>query len=80
MAQWVKNPARIHEDAGLIPGLARRVKELGLLQAAAWVTDAAQIQCCCGTNYILIPLKFLLNSVYRMSSIISHTKICKIPF
>ena len=34
VSQQVKNPTSIHEDSGLIPGLAHWVKDLALLQAA----------------------------------------------
>ena len=37
MAQWVKNPASLCEDVGLIPGLTRWDKDPPLPQAACGV-------------------------------------------
>ena len=47
MAQWV-NPRSVCEVAHLIPGLAQGIKDPALLQAAAEVTDVAQMGCCHG--------------------------------
>ena len=44
MAQQVKNPASIHEDAGLVPGFAQRDKALALLWLRRRPEAAAPIQ------------------------------------
>ena len=51
VAQRVKNPARIHEDAGSIPGLTQWVKGSGI--AVSCDADVAQIPSCCGCGHRL---------------------------
>ena len=46
MVQQVKNPPSIHEDSGLIPGLAQRVKDPALPRAVVSVADEARILRC----------------------------------
>ena len=59
VAQWVKNPTSIQEDAGSIPSLIQQGKDRVLLQAAVQVADAAQIWhgYGCGVGWLQLPVK-----------------------
>ena len=49
MAQWSVNPAKIHEDAGLIPGLTQWIKGSGIAVSCG-------IGLRCGSDPTLLPL------------------------
>ena len=48
----LRNQHSVHEDVGLIPGLAQWIQDLALLQGEAQVAGVAWISCCrgCGVD------------------------------
>ena len=55
MAQWVKNPTSIHEDAGSVPVLAQRFKGSGIAVCCGVGGRHVQIWRCygCGVDWQL---------------------------
>ena len=47
MAQWIKDPASIHKDAGSIPGLAQWVQDPAL-------PTSCGVGCRCGSEPVLL--------------------------
>ena len=75
VAQRVKNPISIHEDEGSIPGLTQQVKGSFVLpQAAAQVTEAAEIGHFCVCVIGLKKTKRKKKSVYVQTQIILKFK------
>ena len=50
MAQWVKDPASIHEDTALIPGLAQWVKGSGVAVSCGVGHRRGSDPHCCGSG------------------------------
>ena len=81
MAQQVKNLYiySVPGDTGLIPDLTQWARDPAFPQAAAWVTDVAQIWCChgCGIGWQLQlqiqPLAWGI-SIYRFGYILKKKK------